>query len=121
MSALGAEATDDEFYLMYDALTKRASGGLGDAVPVHVLDCAAGVADEVVMALAGDVEASGAAFDGNLADEAGLYEVTEIVVSGGAGRARVEAVDALKDFRSGGMSMMLKQERHHAEALWRTA
>ena len=63
------------------------------------------------------VEAGGAAFGGDLADEAGLYEVAEIVVGGGAGGARVDAVDGFKDFGGGGVLVVLHEERHDAVAL----
>jgi hypothetical protein len=80
-----AEAADDEFALADDALAERAGGRAWDGVEVDVFDGAAAVADEVVMLLVLGVVAGGAAFGGDLADEAGFYEVAEIVVGGGAG------------------------------------
>jgi hypothetical protein len=90
---------------------------LGDGVEVEVFDDAAGVADEVVVLDALGVEAGGAAFDGDLANEARLNEVAEIVVGSGAGGAGVKAVDAFEDLSRGGVLVVRHQERHDAVAL----
>ena len=113
----GAEAADDEFALAHDAFAERACGGGGDGVPVDVFDAAATVADEVIVLLVFGVVAGGAAFGGDFADEAGFYKVAEVVVGGGAGGARVEAVDSFEDLRSGGVLVVAHEERHDAVAL----
>jgi hypothetical protein len=106
--AFGAEAADDELDLVDDAFAERASGGFGNAVEVEVFDDATGVADEVMVLDALGVKAGGTAFDGDLADEAGLNEVAEIVVGGGAGGSGIETVDAFEDFGGGGVAVVLQ-------------
>ncbi len=81
---MGAEAADDQFAFADDALAEGFGGRTGDGVPVDVFDVAAAVADEVVVLFVLGVVAGGAAFGGDLADEAGFYEVAEVVVGGGA-------------------------------------
>jgi hypothetical protein len=88
-----------------------------DGVPLDVFDVAAAVADEVVMLQVFGIVASGAAFDGDLPDEARFYEVAEVVVGGGAGGARVDAVDGFEDFGGGGVLVVIEQKGHDAEAL----
>ena len=114
---MGAEAADDEFAVADNALAEGAGSGCGDGVEVDVFDDAAAVADEVMMLLVFGVVASGAAFCGDLADEAGFYEVAKIVVGGGAREAWVNAVDGFVDFGCGGVFMMRHEERHDAVAL----
>ena len=46
-----------------------------------------------------------------------MHQVSKIVVNGGAGRARVDAIDGGEDLRSGGMAMTLHQESHHRVTL----
>ncbi len=118
---MGAEAADDELALADDALAEGFWCGRFDGVPLEVFDVAAAVADEVVVLLVLGVVAGGAAFGGDLADEAGVDEVAEVVVGGGAGRAGVDAVDGFKDLGGGGVLVVREQERHDAVALGRAA
>ena len=111
------QAAEDEFTFAKNAFAERAGCGPRDAEPFHVLDLAATVADEVMMAHSARIEAGGAAFDGDFAHQSCLHEVAEIVVSGCARRARVEAIDSLKDFGGGGMAGVLHEKGHHAVAL----
>jgi hypothetical protein len=90
---------------------------VGDGEVVEVLDGAALVADEVVVARTFDVKARGAAFDGDLADEAGFDEIAKIVIGGGAGRAGIETIDAFEDLSGSGMAGVVNEEGHDAEAL----
>jgi len=113
----GAEAADDEFAFAHDSLAERACGGGGDGVPVDVFDAAAAIADEVIVLFVFGVVTGRAAFGGDFADEAGFYKVAEVVVGGGAGGARVEAVDGFEDFGGGGVFMMAHEERHDAVTL----
>ena len=114
---MGAEAADNELALTDDTLAECACGRAGNGVPLDVFDAAAAVADEVMMQLVLGVVTRGAAFGGNLADEAGVNEVAEIVIDGGARRARVEAIYGLEDFRGGGVLMVVHEERHDAVTL----
>jgi len=79
-----AEAPENEFAFAKNPLVERTGGGLGQLIPIDVLNDAAAVADEVVMPRAFRIEPSGAALDGNFTNQAGLHQVPEIVVSGGA-------------------------------------
>ena len=113
----GAEAADDEFAFAHDSLAERACGGGGDGVPVNVFDAAAAIADEVIVLFVFGVVTGRAAFGGDFADEAGFYKVAEVVVGGGAGGARVEAVNGFEDFGGGGVFVMAHEERHDAVTL----
>lgn len=97
------------------------TAGHGNVVPLHILDIAAAVADEVVMFLAFGFEAGGAATDGELTHEIHLYQFSQIVIGCGARTARVEAVYGFEDFRSGVVPLVLHQKCHDAVALWSAA
>ena len=115
--ALGAQPAENQLTLAKDALAERACGWLGDVIPLHILDIAAAVADEVVMPHAFRVESSRAALGGHFTHQTRLHQVPEIVISSGPGTARIFAIYSREDFRGGGMSGVLHQERHHGVAL----
>jgi len=119
--AFCAEAADDQLAFADDALAEGFWCGRFDGVPPEVFYAAAAVADEVVVLLVFGVVTGGAAFGGDLADEAGFYQIAEVVVGGGAGGAWVDAVDGFEDFSGGGMLVVLHEERHDAVALRRAA
>jgi len=120
-SASRAKAADDQFAFAKEAFAEGVGSRFWHVVPIHIFDVAAAVADEMVMAHAFGIEAGGAAFDGDFADQAGFDEVAQIVINGGPGRARVEAIDGFEDFGSGGMAGMLDEEGHNAVTLRRAA
>jgi len=62
-SALRTESPENEFAFAKNPLTEGAGGRPGHAVPLHVLNIAAAVADEVVMPHAFRIESRGAALE----------------------------------------------------------
>src|SRR5258705_14004229 len=66
-SALRAEPAENKFAFAKHPFTKGTGSRPGYLVPVDVLDIAAAVADEVVMAHAFRIKARGASLDGHLA------------------------------------------------------
>jgi hypothetical protein len=102
---------------MHNAFPQRHWRRLRYAVPVHVLYPAADFADEVVMARSGDIEASRTTLSRDFTNQTRLDQVAQIVIGGSSRGAGIEAIYALKDLCGSGMSMMLQQEGHDAEAL----
>ncbi len=90
-------------------------------MPIQVFHDAAAVADEMMMARAFGIKPRGAAFNGYFPHQARLHQIPQVVISGGAGTARVQAIDAFKDFGSRWMSRMLQQKSYHCVALRRIA
>src|ERR1700686_1617400 len=64
-SALRAQPPKNELAFANNPLPERARGRPGHVVPVHVLNIAAAVADEVVMPHVFRIEARGGALDGH--------------------------------------------------------
>src|SRR5579862_3742986 len=60
-SALRAEPAENEFAFANDPLTEGGRGRFGHVVPLHVLNIAAAVADEMVMPRAFGIKSRGAA------------------------------------------------------------
>src|SRR6266699_2603980 len=81
--ALGAEPPENEFAFAKNPLTEGARGRLGHVVPLHVLNIAAAVADEVVMPHAFRIESRGAALDGHFTHQTRLHQVPQIIISRG--------------------------------------
>jgi len=117
-SALCAEPPDNEFTFAKNAFAERARGRLRHVEPLHVLNLAAVIADEVVMLDAFHIESRGTALDGHFPHQASLHQVTQIVIGGGPRRARVKEIHALEDLGSGGMPGVFSQKRHHTISLW---
>src|SRR4029077_948038 len=80
-SALHAEPPENEFAFAKNPLTKGARGRPGYVVPLHVLNIAAAVANEVVMPHAFRIESRGAALDGHSTHQTRLHQVPQIVIS----------------------------------------
>src|SRR5712691_6571203 len=116
-SALRAKPAENEFAFAKNPLTEGARGRPGNAVPLHVLNIAAAVADEVVMPHAFSIESRSAALDGHFTHQTRLHQVPQIVISRGPGRARIHAIHGFKDLRSRGMPVEFHQMCHHAVAL----
>ena len=115
--ALRAEPPENEFAFAKNPLTEGARSRLGHVVPLHVLDIAAAVADEVVMPHAFRIESRGAALHGHFTHQTRLHQVPQIVISGGPGRARIHAIHGFEDFRGRGMPVVFHQKCHHGVAL----
>jgi hypothetical protein len=81
--AFGAKSAENEFALANDPLTQGARGRPGHFVPLNVFNISAAVADEVMMQQAFGIESRGAALDCHFTHQAGLHQVTQIVISGG--------------------------------------
>src|SRR5258708_14575380 len=92
-SALRAKPPENDFAFAKNPFAEGAGGRPRHAVPIHVFNIAAAVADEVVMPRAFRIESRGAAFDGNFSQQTRLHQAPQIVVSGGPCRARITAVD----------------------------
>lgn len=118
--ALRAEATENKFAFAKDPLAEGTRPGPGHVEPGNVLDIAATVADEVVMLHAFRVEARGTTLDGYFTNQPRLYQVPQVVVSRGSGRARVHTIHGFEDFPSRRMPVVFHEERHHGIALGRT-
>jgi hypothetical protein len=71
----------------------------------------------MMMQQAFGIESRGTAFDRHFTHQARLHQVSQIVVSGGPGRARIHAIHGFEDFDSGGMPVVFRQEGHHGVAL----
>lgn len=63
-------------------LTERTRGRSGHVVPLHVLNFAAPVADEVMVPQALQIEPPGSALDSHFTHQAHLHQVPQIVISG---------------------------------------
>jgi ABC-type hemin transport system ATPase subunit len=72
-SALRAKPAEDEFAFAKNPLTEGAGSRLGHVVPLHVLNIATTIADEVVMPDTFRIESRGASFDGHLTHQASLH------------------------------------------------
>src|SRR6266436_1332586 len=82
-SALRAEPPKNELAFTNNPLPERARGRPGHVVPVHVLNIAAAVADEVVMPHVFRIEARGAALDGHFTHQPRLHQIPQIVIGRG--------------------------------------
>ena len=76
-------APGNEFAFAKNPLTEGARGRPGHIVPLHVLNIAAAIADEMVMAHAFGVESRGAALDGHFTHQTRLHQIPQIVISRG--------------------------------------
>ncbi len=116
-SALRAESSKNKLAFTNNSLPERSRGRLGHVVPVDVLNAAATVADEVVVAYAFQIESTGAPLDGHFPHQTRLDQVPQIVIRRGPGRAGIHAVHGFEDLRSRRMSLVLHQEGHYGVAL----
>jgi len=82
-SALRAEPPENEFAFAKNPLTEGARGRPGHVVPIHILNIAAAVANEVVMPHAFRIESRGAALHGHFTHQTRLHQVSQIVISRG--------------------------------------
>ncbi len=89
----------------------------GHVVPLHILNLAAVVADEVVMQHTLGIEAGGTSLDGDFTHQTCFHQIPQIVISCGPGRARIHAIDSFEDLRRRGMPVLFHQECHHGVAL----
>ena len=115
--AFGAKSAENEFAIAHDPLAQGVRGRLVNVVPFNVLNVSAAVADEVVMQQAFGIESRRAAFDRHFTHQACLHQVTQIVISGGPGRAGIGAIHGFEDLDGSGVPVPLRQEGHHGVAL----
>src|SRR5438874_4822341 len=101
--ALGAQPPKNEFAFAKHPLAERGRVRPGHVIPVHVLDVAAAVADEVVMPYAFRIESRCAALHGHFTHQTSLHQVAQIVINRSPGRARIDAVHSFEDLRRCGM------------------
>ena len=116
-SALRAESPENEFTFANNPLTEGTRGRPGHVVPLHILNIAAAVADEMVMPHPFRIESRRAALDGHFTHQTRLHQISQIVIGRGPGRARIQAIHGFKDFRSRGMPGVFHQKCHHGVAL----
>lgn len=83
MSTFRAETTENYFAFAKNAFTEGTRSRLGHVVPLDVLDIAAAVTDEVVMARAFRIKSRGTPLDSYFTYQAGLNQVPEIVIGCG--------------------------------------
>lgn len=121
MRAFRAKPAEDEFAFTQDSFAEKARRRVRHVVPLDVFDFAAAIADEVVMAHAFRVVARGAAFDGDFTHQAGLHQITKVVVCGGARGARIDAIHGFECFRGGWVAIVVHQKGHHCVTLRRAA
>ena len=115
--ALGTQPPENEFAFAKHTFIERGRGRPGHVIPVHVLDIAAAVADEMVMPNAFRIKSRRAALHGHFTHQTSLYQVAQIVINRSPGRARIDAVNSFEDLRRCGMPGLLHQERHDSVAL----
>ena len=117
LRALRAKPAENKLAFTNNSLAERTRGGLGHVVPLHVLNIAASVAYEVVVAHAFQIESSGAALDGHFPHQTRLHQVPEIVISRRPRRAGIHAIHGFEDLRRRGMPLVVHQACHHGVAL----
>jgi K+-transporting ATPase c subunit len=117
LNALRAKSAKNKLAFSNHSLAQRTRARLGHVVPVDILNIAAPIANEMVMAHALKVESSGAALDRNFTYQACSHQVAQIVISRSPRRARICTIHGLKNFRSRRMSLMIRKESHHRIAL----
>src|SRR5437868_13126318 len=115
--ALGAQPPENEFAFAKHPLAERGRGRPEHVIPVHILDIAATVADEVVMANAFGVESRRAPVHCHFTHQTSLHQVAQIVINRSPRRARIDAVNSFENLRRRGMPGLLHQERHDSVAL----
>ncbi len=72
---LRTKPPQNELAFANNPLAERPRGRPGNVIPLHVLDVAAAVANEMVMPHALQIESPGAALDGHFPYQAGLHQV----------------------------------------------
>lgn len=75
LNALRAKTAKNKLAFSYHSLAQRTRAWLGHVVPVNILNIAAAIADEMMMAHAFKIESPGAALDGNFTYQACLHQV----------------------------------------------
>ena len=79
-SALRAESSKNQLAFTDNSLTQRPRARLGHVVPVDILNIAAAVTNEMVVAHAFKIKSAGAALDRHLPHQTCLHQIAEIVV-----------------------------------------
>jgi hypothetical protein len=116
-SALRAKPPENEFTFANDPLAEGSRGRRRHVVPLNVFHIATAVANEVMMQQTFRIEARGSSLNRHFPHQAGLYQVTQIVIGRGPGRARIHAIYGFENFNSRGMTVLFHQEGHHCVAL----
>lgn len=118
-----ADAVENHVVTAYQvAAGQAAARKAGEVNAFDVVEAAAGLADEVVVAAHIGVVAGGApTFEREFANQARADERVEVVVDGCAGSARVGAVDGMEDLVGGGVHGVAQEEVEHSVPLRRAA
>jgi hypothetical protein len=117
---LATQPPENDFAFANDPITERCRGWSGYLAPFYVLHVSATVAYEVMMRHSFCVKPCGTALHGDLAHQTCFNQISQIVISGGPGRTRIDAIHSFKNFRSCGMTFRFHQKRHHGVTLWST-
>jgi hypothetical protein len=83
-SALSAQSPKNDFAFANNPFTEGARRWAGHFVPIDILNIAAAVADEMVMAHTFRIKARGTALDSDFADQSCVHQVPKIVIGGGS-------------------------------------
>jgi len=116
-SAIRTKAPKYELAVADDSFAERMRAGLGNVVPVEILNTAAAVADEVVVPHTGEVKTSGSALDGHFTYQSCLHQISQIVVGCRSGRAWVHLIHSFENFRRCGMLMTVHEKGHYGVPL----
>lgn len=79
-SALRAESSKNKLAFTNNSLPERSRARLGHVVPVDILNIAASVTHEMVMAHAFQIESAGAALDRHFPHQPCLHQISQVVV-----------------------------------------
>jgi hypothetical protein len=109
-SAFCTKSPENELAFANHPLTKRARRRPGDIEPLHILNIAAAITDEVVMPHASGIKSRSAALDRYFPYQTGIHQITQIVVSRGPGRTWIDAIHSFENFRSRGVPVAIHQE-----------
>ena len=115
--AVRTQPAKNHFAFAKHSLSERSRPRLRNAVPFHVLNVAAAVADEVVMPHASGIEARSPALGGHFTHQSRLDQIAQIVISCCPRRSRIGPIDGLKNFCRRRMPLGFHQKRHDSIAL----
>src|ERR1700722_19635017 len=82
-AAFGTETAKHKLPVAEDTFPESTRRRLRHVIPVHILNLAASVANEMVMAHAFQIKSSGTTLGRHFAHQACLHQVPQIVVGGG--------------------------------------
>src|SRR5439155_25709407 len=107
-SPLRAKPAENELAFANNSLAQRTRSRLGHVVPIDLLNIAAAVTNEMMMAHTFEVEPARATLDSHFPHQTRLYQVSQIVISRRTGRARIQAIHSFEYFRRRWMSLVIR-------------